>query len=266
MKRIHLITLSTLLFFLSACTEKVDIDLSGIDPVVVIEGTVSTETDSSFVRVSLTKDYFDEQSVVPVNDAIVLVFSDNDTATFNHTTNGIYVPPAGYKGDTLKQYTLRVLHDGKEYNSTTTLHPMFYVDTNLIFTYAEAAGFLSAGYKVTYLSIDTRPGEIFTQFRFGQNDTLFDQEIFFSSAELVKNALLPFELPFYRPQLGDSVMLVFRSFDPPVAKYFIELGNLRSQAPGPFKTPPANPPTNISGGALGYFLATDIKRVNQVVR
>lgn len=266
MKRIPFLFVSAWLVLFTSCTEKVDLDLSGIDPVVVIEGTVSTEVDSSSVRVSLTKDYFDEQSLVPVNNAVVMVISESDTTFFNYQDKGIYLPPAGFKGDTLKNYTLRVLHDGKEYTSTTKLHPMFYVDPTLIFTFAEASGFVSSGYKVTYLSIDTREGEIFTQFRFGQNDTIFDQEIFFSSADLVKNVLVPFELPFFRPQLGDSVMLIFRSFDPVVAKYFIDLGNLRSQAPGPFKTPPANPPTNISGGALGYFLATDVTRVNQVVR
>ncbi|MDX5320772.1 MAG: DUF4249 domain-containing protein, partial [Bacteroidota bacterium] len=173
--------------------------------------------------------------------------------------------PAGYKADTSTVYRLKVVVDGKEYTATSTLYPMFDVEPQLEFVYQPASGFLEEGYAVTYYSTDSRQDEIFTRFNFGENDTMFDAQILFTNADLKKFERVPFELPFYRAQSGDSVMLEFRSIDIPVARYLEAVSNLNSGAPGPFQTPPANPPTNISGGAVGYFMCTDVVRVGQRV-
>ena len=45
-----------------------------------------------------------------------------------------------------------------------------------------------------------------------------------------------------------------------------EYNNQNSGAPGPFQTPPTNLPTNIKGGALGYFATYDYKRFDYTVK
>ncbi len=257
------VILAASLALLSACTEKVDVQLGDTEPKVVIEAYLATETDSSYVKLSRSINYFASGGSPAITDATVEITGNGNTILFNHIADGLYKGPSGYMPDTAVTYTLKVLADGQEYTSVSTLYPMFYVDPQLQFEYRDASGFLDAGYAVTYWSSDSRPQEIHTQFKFGQNDTLFDQEIIFSNTDIVKNELRPFELPFYRPLSGDSVMLEFRSIDPQVAAYLVALANLNSGAPGPFQTPPANPPTNISGGAIGYFMATDVKRLGE---
>lgn len=249
----------------TACEEKVDVQLGETDPKVVIEGYWCTETDSSYVRLTRTIDYFNTSTPPAITDASVEINDGQNSLLLTHIGDGFYRPNAGYKADTGKVYSLKVIANGETFSASSTLYPMFYVDPVLQFDFKPASGFLDEGFAVTYYSIDNRPGEIFTKFNFGQNDTIFDQEILFTSADLIKGQTRPFELPFYRPQSGDSVMLIFRSIDIPVAKYFEALSQLNSGAPGPFQTPPANPPTNISGGAVGYFMATDVTRVGQVV-
>lgn len=262
-KQFYLLSIVFLSLF-SACTQKVDLELGETQKRVVIEGVISTEIDSSYVRLSFTQDYFNPVAPVFINDGTVEISSSQGTLFFNYVGEGMYKGPAGYKGDTSIDYSLKVIVEGKEYTATSTLYPMFEVNPVLQFDYRPASGFIDEGYAVTYYSIDSREDEVYTRFNFGQNDTIFDQSILFTNADLKKNETVPFELPFYRAQSGDSVMLIFRSIDVPVATYFNALSNLSSGAPGPFQTPPANPPTNISGGAVGYFMCTDIVRLGQI--
>jgi len=55
-------------------------------------------------------------------------------------------------------------------------------------------------------------------------------------------------------------MILFRSIDLNVSNYLNALFNINSGAPAIFQSPPANPPTNIKGDALGIFYATDVVR------
>lgn len=263
--RIRSLFIIGLVLILASCQEKVDIDLGDTEPKVVIEGYWSTDSSRSRIQVSKTIDYFSTDVPPPVTDAIVEVSDGQTTLVLSHNGAGFYRPPHGYKADTGKTYYLKVIVDGVEYKSKSTLYPMFDVDPNLQFDFKPASGFIEEGYAVTYYSIDNRPQEVYTRFNFGQNDTIFDQEIIFTNADLIKGQTRPFELPFYRAQSGDSVMLIFSSLDVPVATYFNALANLNSGAPGPFQTPPANPPTNIEGGAVGYFMATEEVRIGKVV-
>ncbi|MHB1278510.1 MAG: DUF4249 family protein [Bacteroidia bacterium] len=265
MKLQHIFLVILALSLFASCEEKIDLELGDTQTRVVIEGNLITETDSSYVRLSLTQDYFNPIEPVYVSDGTVEISSNQGTVMFNYAGDGLYKGPAGYKPDTSVVYTLKVLVDGKEYTATSTLFPMFEVDTTLQFDYRPASGFIEEGYAVTYYSTDNRLDEVYTKFNFGQNDTLFDQSILFTNAGIRKFETVPFELPFFRVQSGDKVMMEFRSIDVPVATYLQALANLNNGAPGPFKTPPANPPTNISGGAVGYFMATDIVRVNKIV-
>lgn len=265
MKKQLLIGSIVLIGLFSSCTEKIDLELGDAQTRVVIEGYLVTEVDSSYIRLSLTQDYFNPVDPVYISNGTVEISSSVGTVMFNYMGDGIYRGPVGYKPDTSMVYHLKVLVDGKEFSASSTLYPMFEVDSNLQFDYRPASGFTEEGYSVTYYSIDRRPDEIYTRFNFGQNDTLFDQSILFSNGEIKKFERVPFELPFYRAQKGDMVMLVFRSIDVPVATYLQALANLTSGAPGPFQTPPANPPTNISGGAVGYFMCTDVVRIFKIV-
>ncbi|TNE78489.1 MAG: DUF4249 domain-containing protein [Bacteroidetes bacterium] len=263
MNRSIVFIISALVLF-TACEEKVDVQLGDTEPKVVVEGYWCSETDSSYVRLSRSIDYFNTSTPPAITDATVEISDGQNSILLTHDVDGYYRPQAGYKADTGKVYTLKVISDGETFTSSSKLNPMFEVDPVLQFEYKPASGFIEEGYAVTYYSIDNRPGEIYTRFNFGQNDTIFDQEILFTSADLIKGQNRPFELPFYRAQSGDSVMLIFRSLDVSVARYFEALNALNSGAPGPFQTPPANPPTNISGGAVGYFMATDITRIGQI--
>lgn len=256
---------SVLLFglMLTSCEEVIDVNVPDNTEKIVIEGQITTETDSSFVRVTKSVGYFNNTSATPlITDAVV----DVNGITFTHVGDGIYKAPLGYVGTTGSIYNLKVKYQGATYTSSTTLEPMFEVDTVLSY-FKPASGFIEEGYAVAYLAKDNRARTKYTYFRFGfrntkdteGKDSLFDVRILFDNRNSVMNEPFVFELPFLRLQPNDTALLIFRSIDEPVNRYYQALNN-RGNTGGPFSTPPANLPTNISGGALGLFAAYDVKR------
>lgn len=262
----QLVYIALAIITLASCREKVDIDLGFAGEKLVVEGSVSTETDSSFVQLSLTAPYTGSEPSPAVTNAVVEVAEENNPAVlFTHVGNGLYKPAAGYKGIADRTYKLKVVYNGKEYTAESKLEPMFEVDSTLQQEFKTADGFIEEGYAIKYLSRDSREPVKYTWFNFGKNDTLENFDVLFNSENLVLNQWVPFELPFFRAQKGDSVMLIFRSIDRNVNNYLLALANLNSGAPGPFQTPPANPPTNIKGGAVGFFYAVDVVRRWRIV-
>ncbi|MFN5025039.1 MAG: DUF4249 domain-containing protein [Bacteroidota bacterium] len=260
MKHALVVIFSALL--LSSCQEVIDIDTPPAANKLVVEGVISTETDSSFVRLTRTLGYFDNTSPIPtVENATVTV----NGVAFTHVANGIYKAPSPYSGSINTRYNLNVVYEGKTYTSTTMLEPGFDVDT-IYSVFKPASGFIPEGYAVKYEATDNRPRIRYTYFKFGfkndedtrGKDSIFDLRVFFDNKDFPLNAPYEFELPLYRFKEGDSCILIFRSIDEPVFRYLSSIQGSGGNAF--FGSPPANLPTNITGDALGLFAAYDVKR------
>lgn len=265
MKKINLILMLAALLSLTACEEVIDVDVPPNTVKLVVEGGVTTEPDSSFIRLTKSVAYFDNNTTTPmVTNATVLVNND----TFHHVANGIYKPAPGYTGVRGQVYSLKISVEGKQYTSSSILDPLFDIDS-IISVYKPQEGFFDGGYTVKYTGIDQRPRIKYTYFRFGYKnekdtklrDSIFDFRVLFDNRNSVINEPYEFEIPFLRLEPGDTVLMVFRSVDEPVYRYLLALSAREDGGGGPFSTPPANLPTNIRGGdVLGVFMACDVKR------
>lgn len=242
-----------------SCKEKTDIDIPDGDPKLVVEAEVSTEVDSSFVRLTKSANYYSSADYLKVKDALVLVNSD----TFFHVADGVYRPKTSYVAVPNTTYNLKIVAEGKTYTSTSTLTPMFRVDS-VQQVFKPAQGFLKEGYTLKYFAYDDREPIKYTYFRFGKNDlqgndSLFDAKILFDNG-VTRNGSYEFELPFLRLKPNDYSYMIFRSVDKNMYEFINAYNSQTSGAPGPFQVPPANLPTNIVGGALGYFATYDVVR------
>jgi hypothetical protein len=260
MKNLTYIFILITVVLVSSCTEVIDVDVPENTEKLVVEAIVTIETDSSYVRLTKSVGYFDNKPTPLVTDAVVTINGTN----FIHQGNGIYRPNSPYTGIAGTYYNLLITHNGKQYTSGTMLEPMFQIDT-IIPVYREAEGFLEEGYTVKYVGIDNRLPTKYTYVRFGVkgfdsiNDFYEDFRVLFDNANSKLNEPFEFEIPFQRLQPEDTSLLIFRSIDEPVFRYFQALGN--RQGGGPFSTPPANLPSNIRGeNVLGLFAAYDVKR------
>ena len=250
---------------LTSCEEKIEVDVPENTEKIVVEGAITTETDSSYVRLTKSVGYFDNTRSTPlVTNAVVTV----NGISFNHVANGIYKPASPFTGTIGTVYNLNIAVDGKTYTSSSLLEPMFQVDT-IVPVFKEAESFIDEGFTVKFIAIDNRTRTKYTYFRFGfknledtkLQDSIFDTRVLFDNRNSIVNAPYEFELPFLRLEKGDSAILIFRSVDETVNRYYLALTN-RDNGGGPFSTPPANLPTNIRGDepAIGLFAAYDVKR------
>ncbi len=69
-----------------------------------------------------------------------------------------------------------------------------------------------------------------------------------------------------REKDGDTTVVDVSTMNPRVYDYFEIVEDLQRGFGDPFDPIPTNPPTNIEGGALGYFHATSIYRDTIIVR
>lgn len=250
-----------------SCKEKIDLDVPGAEPKVVIESEVTTETDSSYVKITKTADFYSTDPYPVIADALVSV----NGVPFNYVGKGMYRPAAGYKGVTGTVYNLDITAEGQNYTSSAVLEPMYRIDS-LYQVYKEKEGFMDAGWAIYYLGFDDRPRTKYTYFRIGyfdtivQRDSLDDFKILFNNTETVVNEEYHFELPFTRFQVGEECVMIFRSVTKEMSDFIAAYSAQTDGAPGPFQVPPANLPTNIKGGAIGYFATYDVVRRRYTVK
>ncbi len=266
MKRFTYILALLTIVLASSCTEVIEVDVPENTVKLVVEGAVTTETDSSYIRLTKSVGYFDNTPTPFVTDAAVTV----NGIPFIHQGEGIYKPATPYTGVTGTYYNLAINYAGKQYTSGSMLDPMFQIDT-IIPVFRQAEGFFEEGYTVKYIGIDNRAPIKYTYVRYGFKgldsiQDFYDEfRVLFDNANTKLNEPFEFEVPFQRMQSGDTSLLIFRSIDEPVYRYFQALSN-RQGGGGPFSTPPANLPSNIRGGdVLGYFAAYEVKRYRTAI-
>jgi hypothetical protein len=214
------------------------------------------------VKISKTVDYYSTNPNPAITNADVKV----NGITFKHISDGTYKPDTPFIGTVNQIYQLVINYDGKTYNSTAKLEPMFRVDT-LFQTFRQQEGFIKAGYSINYIGFDDRPRIKYTYFRLGYFDTIVrrdsfsDNKILFNSGQTPVGVPYPFELPFTRFQPGDECVMIFRSVEKVMSDFIAVYNQQTTGAPGPFQTPPANLPTNIVGeNVMGYFATYDVVR------
>lgn len=258
----HTLYILLILITFTSCTEVIEVDVPKNTVKLVVEGEITTETDSSFVKLTESVGYFDDQRPTPaVSNATVFV----NGIPFLHTTNGLYKPASPFVGVVGSVYNLSINYNGKKYTSSSLLEPMFQIDS-IVPIFKEQEGFLEEGYTVKYFGSDKRPQIKYTYVQFGVkgfdsiNDFYEDFRVLFDNKGQDPNRPVEFEIPFIRLQPRDTSLLIFRSIDEATYRFLLALGN--RDGGGPFSTPPANVPTNIKGDetALGVFSAYEIKR------
>jgi hypothetical protein len=251
------------ILLLIGCKEKINIQVADRDPILVVEGEVTTEADSSYVRLSLSTNYFVAGKPPIVNNATVNVNGVNFAFV---PSQSLYRPAKGYLGKTDSIYNLLINYNNKTYSASTKLERMFKIDS-FFQTWKEAEPpFLPSGYSVSYSAFDSRPQTKYTYFVNGYFDTITQRDSFGGNQILFDNSFTPineryvFEIPFARFNAGDEYIAIFRSIDRNMNDFIAAYGNQNPNIPGPFQVPPANLPTNIVGGAVGYFAGYDVQR------
>lgn len=244
-----------LLFGMQSCQDVIDIDLNDADPKYVIEGVIVEGVDSITVRVTQTASFFDASPPAGINNATVVVTLPNGQEVLLTSIGNGYYKISGQNITTDSYYSLRVNVDDEEFTATTFMPAHVSLDS-LEAVYSEGMFGLEGTYNV-FINFNDPAGILnYYKMNVTLNDTLLNgaNEIMITDDALVDGNAIYMPIFVRDFDLGDSVAIELQSIDKATYKFYQTMAAVASGSAGsPFSATPANPESNIKGGALGIF-------------
>ena len=244
----------------SSCQEVIDLELGAVDAQLVIQGNIYDKPGPYYVTLATTVDFDEPGEYPPVSGATVII-SDNHGVvdTLTEKDPGTYETSeiTGISGYT---YDLTVIIDGSAYYTATSTMPEAVAVDSVYFGEAFFGNeeLLTISFRDTeginnyYRLIEFINGELQTDIHV-ISDELYDGE--------------KIEYPIMSMgndngfKTGDSISIRLLCIDEGVYDYFRTAGGDMAQSASP-----ANPVSNISNGALGYFNASAVSSKSVVVQ
>lgn len=262
----YLLGLCSFLLLLSACEEVIELPLNTADQKFVIEATLTDQAKGARVAISKTKSYASENKFIGVSGAVVEIIDEKGIVNriTESTVKGIYTN-AILKGVPNKTYYLKVTIEAKTFTASSTmpavvaLEAIYQYELNLfdgprIYTHVKFTDPINV--KNFYRFIEYKNGE-YTKAIVVANDEFID-------GKQVNRAIFPFEFnEEAKLKRGDKVTLSFLTIDEPIYKYWFSVKDGAQSASD--SAAPANPVTNLKGGAIGYFSAHTIQHAGYTV-
>lgn len=241
----------------ASCSEKINFDLnSDENKRLVADAFLTDEGVKQQIQLSRTTSYYYNQPAPPEENATVSITDGIRTINFTEVSPGIYETPQADSGMVGNTYTLNITtSDNQNYTATSDLKRVADIDSIsydystyweeyvLYFYGKEPAG--KGDYYMWQVYID---GQL-------DNDTL--NEVVFSEDDYVDGATIPGLEFYYIPpgKLKDTSLVTVKMLSISKDYYDYILASLLETEwrGGPFDGPPANIPTNINNGAVGFF-------------
>lgn len=231
-----------------SCEDIIDVNLHSVDPKLVIEGVVRMDAPAQ-VKITKTKDFNDQTPYVPITDAVVTVRDDaGNSETLVCNEDGWFMATALW-GVEQRTYYLSVVYEEVEYTATSYMPPRVEIDSLTLWK------FPLADFHEPMVHFKDPVGEENQYYRF---QISINQEYprlvenFFSTEFMDGNAIhLPLFVRYEGGndddpiEWGDEIGVEMRCLDKELYTFFTTMDDVEHAL--------ANPTTNLSGGALGYF-------------
>jgi hypothetical protein len=244
--------ISVVLLF--SCKKIVTLKLNNVPAAIVIQGEVTNTGGPYYVVISQPVDFYTDNNFPPVSGATVVI-TDNTGQSDNLTE----ISPGTYSTHILQgipsvTYTLSVTAQGKTYTATSTMPATVDLDS---ISFETNRGFGKTQISAVANFQDPADRKNYYQFveyvdgvRLSKDLFVFDDRL--SNGKYINYTL--FNDSTYIQQ-GDALQVSMYCIDSAVYNYFFQL--FQSGGAGSFNTSasPANPTSNISNGAFGYFSA-----------
>lgn len=251
----------TLIIGFTSCVEVIDLELDGRNsPLTIIEAHIVDRKDFSFVKLSNSLDFYDPKAPPPISGANVTLSDDlGNTQLFVEDSDslGLYLPKdTTFAGQIGQTYHLKVEVKNQTFTASSVLYPTIEIDS-LVVNEVKDVPFREDGYYVGFYAIEPQDQDNWYLWKTAVNGVYFSSfgDLMFASDEFVKGSIENLELPFAF-QLGDTVLFEQYSITKEVFDYYDQLSEIYFNDGGLFSPPPANPQSNIKGGALGIFITS----------
>lgn len=255
---------------LLGCEKVIDINLNDAAPAMVIEGNISDLSTTHYVSVSKTVSFSANSTYNPVAGAVIQVLEESTDVlitglsvpakglrSFTEVSPGLY-SISNYRAYPGMKYTLMVVVEEETYEAEAIMPPSIAIDSIGTVTdniFGEEEKMVGVVYQDPpneqnyYRFVLTINGEV--------SPSIFVYNDKFNDGKQVQRNLYDEDLKVFP---GDSVMVEQQSITQAVYTYF---NGIRSNNPG--AAAPANPQSNFSNGALGYFSAHGGRRASTII-
>jgi hypothetical protein len=253
---------ATVLFF--SCKKIVTLKLKNVPAAIVIEGEVTDAPGPYVVTINQPVDFYASNAFPPVQGAVVTITNSmglRDSLT--ETTPGVYVTHVlqGVPGIT---YTLSVTVQNANYTAVSTMPMPVALDS---INFQSNSGFGKTQISAIANFQDPEGVKNYYQFKEYLGGIPLTKDLFVFDDRLSDGRYINYTLFNDSSYLeeGDQLQVDLYCIDSAVYNYFFQLD--QSSGAGAFNTTasPANPTSNISNGAYGYFSAHTISSKAEVV-
>lgn len=229
-----------------SCEEIITVDLDREQPKVVIESFITTSEMPVLVKLSKSQAFFNQGDFEPVKNAVVQIDHSSGHEQLVEKGGGYYVAQKT-RGIAGRAYSLDIKTNGATFHASVTVPPAVPIDTvyfqrglfnkdslNLVVGFRDPVG-IENYYRI----------KLFRNGRYAVNDYYLLTDNFSDGEKIIA----PVYYRYFAP--GDTVVVELLNLERNTWRYFKGLSEsvrqgINSQAPG-------NPPSNITGGALGIF-------------
>lgn len=241
----------------TSCEKVIDLDLNESNPQPVFESYIENDS-TCHVKATWTSSFYNNSTSPAITNATISIADQlGNTEQLSHQGDGIYKGASllGVIGNT---YTLTINLDGNTYTGQSTMPPLTAIDSVttqeanfggfggmngptkywVFVNYKDSADYTNY-YAVRTTYYDSTAAEYNTDYRIADDDLSdgINTRVFTT---------------FRSFPVGDTVTVEFANLDYGTHLYFKTLEDAISGA-GFASAAPANPTSNIQGGALGYF-------------
>ncbi|MDP4271531.1 MAG: DUF4249 domain-containing protein [Bacteroidota bacterium] len=292
MRNLPILLLIVLLIIMGSCTKFINVNLGSMDPQLIVEGVITTDTMAHKIILKRTADYFSNQKAERISDAIIMLSDSNAVTHETHKIQmkedpdsaGIYMTPSNYFGVKGRIYTINISNvdankDGisETYTASCKLNSIAPVDS---FTITKRKMVYEDAFVIQVYLKDPPEETNYYLFRVWKNDSLVTDSIIlwnitddnFFSPEFMTNDLKIYLFPRFRHKQyirdNNTVKLEACGITKDYFNFIREaIEAYRGQNPM-FGSQPANIRTNVirtsppldvgETGARGYFAAYSV--------
>lgn len=253
----------------SACEEEFDVDLDGVEAQLVVEAEI-VENDYALVKLSKTTDYFSQEAIPAVTDAVVSLenLSDGSREVLQHQGAGVY-QGSSIMGETNANYQLSIDYAGEIYTATSTLYPAVEISEISFNAFTGGNPFGGEGPTEGFIilsSFESVGEEVYYQVEYDLEDSTAADGYYLVDAGPL-GQVLRFGTPQVIVEKSDSLSVRIRSLDRGAYSYMSGLAELSGGGfgggPGGSATP-YNPISNFEPSILGYFAASSFTQLDTI--
>jgi hypothetical protein len=261
----NIVLVIAVILMLGACSEKIDIELDSTYERLVLEGYLTTDTVTHWVRLIKSSDYYSGEGSAPVHNANVTLSDGSETWTLNESNviPGRYETSPDFYGQIGKTYDLEIeleeaIGEEKNFSASSKIMSIGQIDSirveyNPDWEIYEVQIFAWEPPTTDFYKFEVfKNGELLTD---SINKVWISDDKYFNG-NYTFGALVGFldpDDPREAPQTGDTITLKMSSITKEYYNFILELQDQTFQYRNPlFSGPPANVSTNVEN-AHGFF-------------